>query len=143
MIPAIAFFGRNILTGAAITSISSDVHVASLTGEESVPRKVPMSFNPSIYVKMRSVTWTNWGQDQAEGYARVSSNYPSNGPFSGQSGWVHMRLSCPVEQYDGFIYFSRYDVTWLTDPPETGVDGWEEGGEFSVFEGPCGAEQAN
>lgn len=48
-----------------------------------------------------------------------------------------MRLSCPIAQSDGMTYFSHYEITWLTDPPKSGVDGWEEGGGFTVLQGEC------
>jgi hypothetical protein len=50
-----------------------------------------------------------------------------------------MRLSCPVSPGDGFTYFGAYTVTWLSPPPENGVDGWEDGGVFSVFGDACGS----
>lgn len=135
--PAAALLGRNVLTGAVFSALASDTHVASFEGEEVVPRKAPPSFMATGYVGVSSVTWTEWGDEYAEGYARISYGHPS-WAFGAEGGRVRMRLSCPVSPGDGFTYFGAYTVTWLS-PPQNGVDGWEDGGVFSVFGDACGS----
>jgi hypothetical protein len=137
LLPAVLLLGRNIFTGAAVSSMGSDVHVASWEGEEAVPRKVPMSFKPTSYVRMDSVTWTEWGDEHAEGYARITSDYPSD-ILIPEGGWIHMRLTCPTVQQDGLTYFGSYEISWISQTPEGGVDGWEDGGRFVLFEETCG-----
>ena len=135
MTPALAFFSRNHVTGAAFTAAASDTYVFSSAGEGTEALQTPTSFQPSTYVRMRSVTWTSWKDTEASGYARISSAYPGD-VLTGGSAWARMRLDCPTRQGDR-TYFGRYTLEWLTAPPSSGLDGWERGESVSPFPGTC------